>query len=148
MSSRSERIVGPLTRIQAADHAATGGRLWLGSILPTSWEEHTGLTGDQPAGRGLAMVNEAGEQSTVPASPPLLSGVLVGWGNPHVGCLKPYCLPSLPRLHLRVRLAPTARRPTTRWVILVCLPEPSISANQILAASTGLGSLVGRVVGA
>jgi hypothetical protein len=63
MSSRSERIVGPLTRIQAADHAATGGRLWLGSILPTSWGGTYGFTGDQPAGRGLAMLNEAGGHS-------------------------------------------------------------------------------------
>ena len=52
MSSRSGRIVGPLARIQAADQAAAAGRLWLGSILPTWWEEQTGFTGDQPAGRG------------------------------------------------------------------------------------------------
>ena len=40
------------------------------------------------------------------------------------------------------------RRPATCWVTLASLPEPSISVNRILAASTGLGSLVGRVVGA
>jgi hypothetical protein len=62
-SSRSERIVGPLAWMKAADQAAGGGRLWLGSILPTSWEEHAGFTGDQPAGRGLAMLNEAGGHS-------------------------------------------------------------------------------------
>jgi hypothetical protein len=81
MSSRSGRIVGPLASIQAADQAAGDGRLWLGSILPTSWEEHTGFTGDQPAGRGLAMVNAAGKQSTVPTvNRRLLFGVLVGSG--------------------------------------------------------------------
>jgi hypothetical protein len=68
-SSRSGRIVGPLARIQAADQAAGGGRLWLGSILPTSWEEHTGLTGDQPLVGGWPWSMKQGKQSTVPTVP-------------------------------------------------------------------------------
>src|SRR5215203_7366755 len=38
-------------------------------------------------------------------------------------------------------------RPKTHWLALVCVPDPSIPPNRILAASTGLGSLVGRVLG-
>jgi hypothetical protein len=58
-------------------------------------------------------------------------------------------LPFLQQLHFAGRLATDRpRRPKTRWVTLVRVPEPSITPNRILAASTGLGSLVGRVVGA
>jgi hypothetical protein len=50
---------------------------------------------------------------------------------------------------LRVRLATDRpRRPKTRWVTWFVSRGRRLPPNRILAASTGLGSLVGRVVGA